>query len=46
MDAMSNIVRRISAFCDGGSGFEDGEMRFNSSLPNARVKRIGRIVKV
>ena len=46
IDARSSNVRSISAFCEGGSGDEDGRTRFHNSFPKATVNRMGRIVNV
>ena len=46
MVVMSSNVRRISAFCEGGSGGADRENRFRKSRNIAKTNRIGKTVNV
>lgn len=46
IEANSSRARRISAFCDGGKGGAEGVTVLMRRRLKARMKRIGRIVKV
>jgi hypothetical protein len=46
MDATRRSARSISAFCEGGRAGEEGKIVLRTSFPDARVKRMGKIVKV
>ena len=45
-ETTKSIVRKISAFCEGGRGGELKENVLTNSRQNASAKRIGRIVNV
>lgn len=45
-ETMRSSVRRISAFCEGGSGFSDRVTVFRKRRQIAKANRIGKMVKV
>lgn len=46
IETTSSIPRRMSAFCEGGRGWELRDKVFKRSRQNASAKRIGRMVNV